>query len=77
MTEFSVRTGKPVRVLYQRRTASEAGSTGVWRVNSPGTAVIATRGSVFGVQTPSTFTPLPPRTQRLIHHGELFRRPAW
>jgi hypothetical protein len=78
ITEFSVRTGKPVRVLYQRRTASEAGDTGVWWVNASGTAVIATRGSVFGVQTPATFTPLPPRTQRLVvHHGMFFRLPAW
>jgi len=78
ITEFSVRTGKPVRVLYQRRTASEAGDTGVWWVNASGTAVIATRGSVFGVQTPATFTPLPPRTQRLfVRHGGLFRLPAW
>jgi hypothetical protein len=78
ITEFSVRTGKPVRVLYQRRTASEAGDTGVWWVNTSGTAVIATRGSVFGVQTPATFTPLPPRTQRLfVRHGMLFRLPAW
>jgi hypothetical protein len=78
ITEFSVRTGKPVRVLYQRRTASEAAATGVWWVNASGTAVIATRGSVFGVQTPATFTPLPPRTQRLVvHHGMFFRLPAW
>jgi len=66
ITEFSVRTGKPVRILYQRRTASEAHSTGVWWANASGTAVIAIRGSVFGIQTPATFTPLPPRTQRLI-----------
>jgi hypothetical protein len=88
ITEFSVHTGKPVQVLYQRRTGSEAGATGVWWVNTSGTAVIATRplpglsshfgGSVFGVQTPTTFTPLPPRAQRLfIRHGLLFRLPAW
>jgi hypothetical protein len=78
ITEFSVRTGKPVRVLYQRRTGSEAAAAGVWWVNASGTAVIATRGSVFGVQTPATFTPLPPRTQRLfVHHGMFFRLPAW
>jgi len=40
--------------------------------------VIATRGSVFGVQTPATFTPLPRSTQRLFaRHGGLFRVPAW
>ncbi len=78
ITEFSVRTGKPVRVLYQRRTDTEADSTGVWWVNTSGTAMIATRGPVFGVQTPATFTPLPPRTQRLFaRHGSLFRVPAW
>lgn len=78
ITEFSVRTGKPVRVLYRRRTGSEAGATGVWWVNTSGTAVIATRGSVFGVQTPTTFTPLPPSTQRLfVRHGMFFRLPAW
>lgn len=78
ITEFSVRTGQPVRVLYQRRTASEAGSTGVWWTNASGTAVIATRGSVFGAQTPSAFTPLPKRTQRLFaRHEGLFRVPAW
>ena len=50
----------------------------MWWVNNSGTVVIATRGSVFGVQTPATFTPLPPRTQRLIlRHGMIFRLPAW
>ena len=78
ITEFSVRTGKPVQVLYRRRTDTEAASTGVWWVNTSGTAVIATRGSVFGVQTPATFTPLPLRTQRLFaRHGLLSRAPAW
>jgi hypothetical protein len=78
ITEFSVRTGKPVRVMYQRRTASEAGSTGVWWVNASGTAVIANRGAVFGIQTSTTFTPLPPGTQRLLaRHGSLFRLPTW
>jgi hypothetical protein len=78
ITEFSVRTGKPVQVLYRRRTAGDSGATGVSWVNTSGTAVIANRGSVFGVQTPTTFTPLPPRTQRLfLRHGMLFRRPAW
>jgi len=78
ITEFSVRTGKPVKVLYQRRTATEAGDAEVWWMNPSGTAMIATRGSVFGVQTPATFTPLPPRTQRLfLRHGLPFRLPAW
>src|SRR5262249_32811327 len=82
ITEFSVRTGKPIRVLYQRRTGSEADSTAVWWVNTHGTAMIAVRGPVFGVQTPATFTPLPPATQRLFTRqdpipGSLHRLPAW
>lgn len=82
ITEFSVRTGQPIRVLYQRRTATEADSTAVYWVNTHGTAMIAVRGPVFGVQTPTTFTPLPPRTQRLFTRkvpipGALIRLPAW
>jgi hypothetical protein len=78
ITEFSVRTGKPVQVLYQRRTDTEAASTGVWWVNNSGTAMIVGRGSVFGVQTPTRFTPLPRRTQRLFaRHGLLSRLPVW
>jgi hypothetical protein len=83
ITEFSVRTGEPIRVLYQRRTATEAASTAVYWVNTHGTAIIAVRGPVFGVQTATTFTPLPPRTQRLIVDqqapmaGSLVRLPAW
>jgi hypothetical protein len=73
ITEFSVRTGQPVRVLYQQRTASENGATGVWWVDASGAAVIATRGPVFGVQTATAFTPLPPRTQRLL----ILRQPTW
>ena len=80
ITDFSVRTGKPVQVLYQRRTGTEAASTAVYWVNTHGTAVIAVRGPVFGVQTPTTFTPLPPATQRLFAgpiRGSLRRLPAW
>jgi hypothetical protein len=83
ITEFSVHTGKPTRVLYQRRTATEAASTGVWWVNTRATAMIVVRGPVFGVQTPTTFTPLPLRTQRLFvtrqgpMAGSLIRLPAW
>jgi len=77
ITEFSVRTGKPVRVLYRLRTGFEAAATAVFWVNKSGTAVIVLRGNVFGVQTLTTFTPLPPRAQRLFaHHGLIFR-PAW
>jgi hypothetical protein len=78
ITEFSVRTGKPVQVLYQRRSRSEAASTGVFWVNKSGTAMIAVRGNAYGVQTPTTFTPLPRRAQRLFAgHGFLFRLPVW
>lgn len=84
ITEFSVRTGKPVRVPYQQRTRTEAGSTSVAWVNTSGTAMIAVRppaghrGSVYGVQTPTSFTPLPPSTQRLFaRHGSLSRLPVW
>jgi hypothetical protein len=80
ITDFSVRTGKPVQVLYQRRTETEAASTAVYWVNTRGTAMIIVRGPVFGVQTPTTFTPLPPATQRLFTGsipGSLSRLPAW
>jgi hypothetical protein len=80
ITEFSVHTGKPIRVLDQRRTGTEAAATAVYWVNTHGTAMIAVRGSVFGVQTPATFTPLPPRAQRLFtspQPGSLSRLPAW
>jgi len=57
-------------------------------VNTSGTAMIAVRtvpgqsshagGSAYGVQTPTTFTPLPPSTQRLFfRHGEQFLLPVW
>lgn len=79
ITEFSVRTGKPVQVLYRRRTSGDSSVTGVSWVNTSGTTVIANQGSVFGVQTRTTFTPLPPRTQRLFlrHDGTYYRLPAW
>jgi hypothetical protein len=73
ITEFSVRTGKPVRVLYQVRSKSEAADAGVLWVNKTGAAMIATRGTVYGIQTPTTFTRLPPRAQRLLAD----RLPAW
>jgi hypothetical protein len=75
---FSVHTGKLIKVLYQRRTRTEAGSTAVYWVNTSGNAAIAVRGPKFGVQTPTTFTPLPPATQHLFARGESLRRlPAW
>jgi hypothetical protein len=78
ITEFSVHTGQPVRVLYQVRSKYEEADTGALWVNNSGTAMIAFRGTVsgahrhhrirtvYGVQTPATFTPLPPRAQRLL-----------
>ncbi len=88
ITMFSARTGKPTQVLYWRRADSEADATGVMWANNSGTAIIAIRpppgqsprakGNVYGVQTPTTFTPLPPSTQRLlVRHGLLFLLPAW
>ncbi len=83
ITEFSVRTGQPIRVLYQKRSLTEAADTAVYWVNTHGTAMIAVRGSAFGVQTPATFTPLPPATQRLFLRPApggfeaLSRLPAW
>ena len=80
ITEFSVRTGKLIRVLYQKRSGTEAASTAVYWVNTHGTAMIAVRGPVFGVQTPTTFTPLPPSTQRLFTGpipGSISRLPVW
>ena len=80
ITEFSVRTGKPIGVLYQKRSGTEGASTAVYWVNTHGTAMITVRGSAFGVQTPTTFTPLPPATQRLFTGripGSLSRLPAW
>jgi hypothetical protein len=83
ITEFSVRTGQPIRVLYQKRSLTEEASTAVYWVNTDGTAMIAVRGSAFGVQTPATFTPLPPATQRLFLRlapgglEALSRLPAW
>jgi hypothetical protein len=57
----------------------EDASTAVWWVNTHGTAMIAVRGPVFGVQTLTTFTPLPLSTQRLFvaRDGSLHRLPAW
>ncbi len=80
ITDFSVRTGKPIQVLYKRRTGTEAASTAVYWVDAHGTAMIAVRGPVFGVQTPTTFTPLPRSTQRLFTGripGSLSRQPVW
>jgi hypothetical protein len=92
ISELSVRTGKPVQMLYRVRTGFEGDSPAVYWVNNTGTAMIAVRpppgqspkvaGTVFGVQTPTTFTPLPPETQRLITRQlggglVLSRLPAW
>jgi hypothetical protein len=88
ITQFSVRTGEPVQVLYRLRADSDENSPGLYWVNTSGTAMIAVRtlpgqhsragGTVFGVQTRTTFTPLPPSTQRLfVRDGSLSRLPAW
>ena len=83
LTEFSVRTGKPVQVLYRRRTGHENESESELWVNTSGGTIIASRGesatslqSVAGVQTPKAFTPFPPATQRLLGGG-INNQPAW
>ena len=43
ITELSVRTGKPVQVLYRVRTGYEADSPAVYWVNNTGTTIIAFR----------------------------------
>ena len=88
ITELSVRTGQPVQVLYRRHSSFEDDSPAVMWVNNSGAAMIAFRprpgqspgvgGTVLGVQTPTTFTPLPPRTQRLIQRNQVLQRlPVW
>jgi hypothetical protein len=92
ITELSVQTGKPLRVLYRVRTGYEDDSPAVLWVNNTGTAMIAFRprpgqspnvgGTVLGVQTRTTFTPLPPKTQHLITRQfagtqVMSRLPAW
>ena len=75
ITEFSVRTGMPVKVLSRQQLNYENGTSVLW-VNHSGTLMIAghplpnpksyRRDSVIGVQTPSRFIPLPPGDQRLL-----------
>jgi hypothetical protein len=92
ISELSVRTGKPVRLLYEQRTGFENNSPGLFWVNSTGTAMIVDRpppgqgpnasGTVFGIQTPATFIPLPAKVQRLLvrhFHGMplFYRLPVW
>jgi hypothetical protein len=88
ITDFSTQTGKPVRILYQRRSDTDADATAVLWANTSGTAMIAirprpgqspsVRGAVLGVQTPTTFTPFSPNTQRLLFSGDIYHRlPAW
>jgi hypothetical protein len=71
ITEFSVRTGKPVDLLAQQQLRYDNGADVLW-VNSSGSVMIVAlpkpssgglRESVIGVQTPTAFTPLPPRVQ--------------
>jgi hypothetical protein len=76
VTEVSVRTGKPVLVLGQRRVPGWASQWALW-TNPTGTALIVAglQGNdqpVLGIQAGNTFTPLPPRVQRYIG-----RVPAW
>jgi hypothetical protein len=75
ITEFSVRTGKPVRIPYRQRFRLEPEGPAVLWVNASGTAMIAIHPSprpnspanaVAGVQTPATFAPLPPGVQHYL-----------
>jgi hypothetical protein len=92
LTEFSVRTGKPVQVLYRFRTDTDAYDAAVYWVNTSGSAMITARTlpvrhstdrtaygrTVFGVQTGTTFTPLPASVQRLLtRRGLDLRVPVW
>jgi hypothetical protein len=79
---FSVRTGKIVQVLHRQQLSYDNGS-GVLFVDQPGTTVIAAEplprppsgrdDLVIGIQTPTTFTPLPPAVQRAAVRSQ----PAW
>ena len=80
---FSVRTGKIVQVLHRQQLSYDNGS-GVLFVDQPGTAIIAAEplsrpgksglnDLVIGIQTPATFTPLPPAVQRAAVRSQ----PAW
>ena len=73
ISEFSVRTGKRVQVVYGHRSGVEPGNLGVFWVNGPGTVMIASHplpgpggGSPVGVQTLTTFTPLPAGVQHFF-----------
>ena len=82
ITEFSVRTGMPVKVLSRQQLNYDNGTSVLW-VNHSGTLMIAghplpnpksyRRDSVIGVQTPTRFIPLPPGVQRLLGGWE----PDW
>jgi hypothetical protein len=81
VTEVSVRTGKPVRVLGQRQVPGIASQWVLW-TNPAGTALIiagpgpgttqSNQRTVLGIQAGNTFTPLPPGVQSFQSHS-----PAW
>jgi hypothetical protein len=73
ITEFSVRTGKPVVVLDQQRTHAEGGAGVDW-TSTRGTSLIAEvpradQGGqlVIGVQEGLSFTPLPAAVQHALY----------
>ena len=82
ITEFSVRTGMPVKVLSRQQLTYDNGTSVLW-VNHSGTLMISghplpnptsyRHESVIGVQTPTRFIPLPPGVQRLLGGWE----PDW
>jgi hypothetical protein len=81
VTEVSVRTGKPVRVLGMREVPGIASEWPLW-TSPAGTALIIARpgpgttqrnqGTVLGIQAGNTFTPLPPGVQSFQGQS-----PAW
>jgi hypothetical protein len=84
ITEFSVKTGRPVLVLDRQVFQNlSQGSTDVQWVGTSGTSMLVdisgppersgNTGSVLGVQDGTTFTPLPPRVQRAFQAEQM----AW
>jgi hypothetical protein len=79
ITEFSVKTGKPVLILDRRTFHGEGGPTVDWAGPS-GTSLIADipgpgqmAQQVIGVQDGATFTPLPAAVQHAFQTGQF----AW
>ena len=73
--KFSVQTGKIVRTLHDRKLVYDNGSQILW-MNPSGTVFITSEptesyhpprsGSVIGILTPTSFTPLPAAIQKVV-----------